>query len=168
MFLLAEFLFSYFSLELTSLRLLSPHSMEAALFKVTSAIHIAKLNSKFSTFIFLDLWIPFDMAGNCLLLEILFYLVSATPYSSDFPPANCRYSEFLACFSSFQLLYYWGYSDLSLRHTTFSFFGSTHFKVSVSPHRYYINMISDSHSIYPNRCFPLNSTLIYCLLNISV
>ena len=44
-FPLADFLCSHFSLELTSLRLLLPHSVEAVLFRVTSDIHVAESQS---------------------------------------------------------------------------------------------------------------------------
>lgn len=79
------------------------------------------------------------MADNCLL-EVLFCLVSGTPYSSGFPPTNSCYWRFLACFSSLHPLYYWDYPGLSCWSTALSFFGSMHFKISVYPHLYYINM----------------------------
>lgn len=145
LFLLAVFFFSHSSLELTSLRLLSHHSIETVLFKITSHIHIATSNSQFSIFIFLELLIPVDMAVYCLLLEILFHLVSGTPYSSDFPPTNGHFSNFFTGFSSsFQPLYYWGYSDLSLCSTPFLFSSLaplTSFKILTSLHLYKHNIL---------------------------
>lgn len=53
--------------ELTSLR---PHCFVLNVgFKFTSDIHVAKLNSQFSSFIFFDFSIPFDSTYYCLLLK---------------------------------------------------------------------------------------------------